>query len=266
MTFGVAGAAGRMGQTLVRQIAEAEGCALAAATETPGHSALGRDAGELAGLDPVGVAVTDDAAAMFGACEVVLDFTTPEATVAHARLAAKTGTILVAGTTGLTPDHQAALEESAHEAVIVWAPNMSVGVNLLLGLTERAAAALGEDFDVEIVEMHHRDKLDAPSGTALALGRAAANGRGVSLEDVQVRGRDGATGARRPGTIGFASVRGGDVVGDHSVIFAGQGERLELTHRAASRGIYALGAVRAALWARGRAPGLYAMADVLALG
>jgi 4-hydroxy-tetrahydrodipicolinate reductase len=193
----------------------------------------------------------------------VLDFTSPEAAVAHAALAARTGTILVTGTTGLTSAQQAKIRAAAKKVAVVQAPNFSIGVNLALALVEQTAQVLDDGYDIEIVEMHHRHKVDAPSGTALGLGRAAARGRGVTLEKMSERGRDGITGARRTGTVGFASLRGGDVVGDHTVIFAGPGERVEITHKAGGREVFALGAVRAALWGKGRKPGLYSMADVL---
>ena len=265
MKIGIPGAAGRMGQALARQVAASDGCTLVAATEVTGHPALGRDCGALAGLEPLGVAVSDDAHAMFRAADAVLDFTLPAAAAGHAELAAAHGTVLVIGTTGLGADEQAALEAAAARAPVVQAPNMSLAVNLLLRLTEQVAALLDEDYDVEIVEMHHRHKIDAPSGTALGLGRAAARGRGVSLDEVAARGRDGVTGARPRGAIGFAALRGGDVVGEHSVIFAAEGERLELTVRSANRQTYARGALLAARWAEGREPGLYTMADVLGL-
>ncbi len=264
-TYGVAGCAGRMGRALMAEVLGTPGCALVAGTERAQNPALGTDLGTLAGGEPLGIACSDAPDALFAA-DAVLDFTAPVATLTHARLAAETGKILVIGTTGIDAAQAAELEACAKRAPVVWAANMSVGVNLLLGLAEKVAALLDESYDIEIVEMHHRHKVDAPSGTSLALGRAAAAGRGVALEDVAERGRDGVTGPREPGAIGFAALRGGDVVGDHSVVFAGAGERLELTHRAASRDIYAKGAVRAALWARGKAPGLYAMKDVLGLG
>lgn len=265
LAVGVPGAAGRMGTTIIRYVHETAGCRVAAATEVTGHAGLGRDAGELAGLGPIGVTLTDDSAAMFAAADAVLDFTLPRATLHHAELAAEHGTALVIGTTGLESEQQAALEEAASKTAVVQAPNMSLCVNLLMRLTEQVAHILDADYDIEIVEMHHRHKVDAPSGTALALGRAAARGRGVALDDVAVRGRDGVTGERQRGAIGFAALRGGDVVGDHTVGFAADGERLELTHRASSRQTYARGALRAALWARGRKPGLYTMAHVLGL-
>src|SRR5258708_26571641 len=218
LKIGVVGAAGRMGQMIIRQIAATPGCRLIAASERPGSKELGQDAGRLAGLEPLGVTVSGDAAAVFAAAAVVTDFTSPEATVTHARLAAEHGTALVAGTSGMSAEQMAILGEAAQKAPIFWAANMSVGVTLLLHLVEEAAGALDPGYDIEILEMHHRHKVDAPSGTALALGRAAAAGRGVPLEEVAERGRDGVTGARRRGAIGFAALRGGDVAGDHSVM------------------------------------------------
>ncbi|HEX9464824.1 MAG TPA: 4-hydroxy-tetrahydrodipicolinate reductase [Alphaproteobacteria bacterium] len=263
--IGVVGCAGRMGQMLVREIAATSGCVIAGGTEAPGNPAIGRDLGEVAGLSPVQMKIGSDAAALFAAADAVIDFTIPKATVAHAALAATHGKVLIVGTTGLGPADEAALAEAAKQTAIVRSPNMSLAVNLLTALTERVAASLGPDYDVEIFEIHHRHKVDAPSGTALALGDAAARGRNVKLADVAVRGRDGHIGARKPGAIGFASLRGGSEVGDHVVMFCGESERLELTHRATSRQIYARGALRAALWARGRGPGLYGMKDVLGL-
>ena len=265
MKIGIPGAAGRMGQALTRQVAGADGLALVAATEVAAHPALGRDCGALAGIEPLGVAVGDDAQAMFRAADAVLDFTLPGAAAAHAALAAAEGTILVVGTTGLGAEEQAALEAAGQQVAVVQAPNMSLAVNLLFRLTAQVAGILDDDYDIEIVEMHHRHKIDAPSGTALGLGRAAARARGVSFDAVAERGRDGVTGERERGRIGFAALRGGDVVGEHSVIFAAEGERLELTIRSTNRQTYARGAVLAARWAQGRAPGLYTMTDVLGL-
>lgn len=264
--IGIVGCAGRMGQMLVREAAGTAGCALAGGTEAAGHAAVGRDLGEVSGLGPLQVKIGSDPAALFAAADAVIDFTSPKATTAHARLAADAGKVLVIGTTGLTAADEAAIAAAAERTAIVRSPNMSLAVNLLEALTERVAASLGSDYDIEIFEIHHRHKVDAPSGTALAFGAAAARGRDVNLADVAVRGRDGHTGARPPGAIGFASLRGGSEVGDHVVMFCGEGERVELAHRATSRQIYARGAVRAALWARGRAPGLYGMKDVLGLG
>ena len=263
--IGVAGCTGRMGAALLRQIAGAEGCAISGGSEAAGHPALGRDVGAAVGLGDTGIKITGDPAELFGAGAAVLDFTVPEATVRHASLAAETGTILVAGTTGLGADDEAALAAAAKRTAIVYAANMSVGVNVLLRLVELAASILDEDFDIEIAEMHHREKLDAPSGTALALGKAAAAGRRVDLESVAQRGRDGITGERRRGDIGFGVLRGGSVVGEHTVIFVSDNERVELVHKAQDRGLFSAGAVRAALWARGKPPGLYNMQDVLGL-
>ena len=263
--IGIIGAGGRMGQALVREVTAGAGGRVVAAIERAGHAALGSDAGAVAGVKPLGVVIGEDAEALFAAADAVLEFSSPESSVAHARIAAATGTVHVIGTTGMDAAQEAALGEAAKGAAIVWAANMSVGVNLLLALTERVAATLDETYDIEIVEMHHRHKIDAPSGTALALGRAAAAGRGVALGDVSDRGRDGVTGARKPGDIGFAVLRGGDVVGEHAVVFATDGERIELTHKAGSRRIFAAGAVRAALWAHGKPHGLYGMRDVLGL-
>ena len=261
----VLGCRGRMGRMLVREIGAAEGCAVAAATELPGDEAVGRDAGTVAGLDPLGVTVIDDTGAAAAASDVLVDFTVPAAAAGHAAAAADAGAALVIGTTGLGADQTAALKAAAEKVPVVYAPNMSLGVNLLFAVTEQVAQALGDDWDIEIVEMHHKHKADAPSGTALGFGRAAARGRGVDLDAVADRGRDGVTGARRQGDIGFAVLRGGDVAGEHTVVFATDSERVELTHKAGSRAIFARGAVRAARWAAGRAPGLYDMADVLGL-
>jgi len=263
--IGIVGCAGRMGRMLAQEVARTKGCKLAGGSEASGNAAIGRDLGELAGLGTLGLQVGDDPAALFAAADAVLDFTSPQASVRHAALAAARGTLHVIGTTGIAADGEAAIRRAAAKAPIIWAPNMSVGINLLLALVERVAATLDARYDIEILEMHHRHKVDAPSGTALGLGRAAAKGRGVELDAVAERARDGVTGPRKSGAIGFAVLRGGDVVGDHSVVFAGVGERLELTHRAASREVYAQGAVRAALWGQGKPPGLYSMRDVLGL-
>jgi len=269
MRIGVVGAGGRMGRMLVREVLTGTGpdagLELVGAVDRPDSGAQGVDAGLLSTGEPCGVLVHDDPVSLFADAEAVLDFTRPEATVEHARLAAQGKTVHVIGTTGLDAMQTAAIERAARHTQIVLAPNMSLGVTLLTALVEKVAAALDESWDVEIVEMHHRHKVDAPSGTALGLGRAAAAGRGVALEDRAVRVRDGHTGERRPGDIGFATLRGGDVVGDHTVVFAGAGERIELTHRAAGRDIFARGAVRAARWALGRHAGLYTMTDVLGL-
>jgi 4-hydroxy-tetrahydrodipicolinate reductase len=264
--IGIVGCSGRMGRMLLAAVLESDRAALAGGVERPDSAFLGHDLGELAGQGNIGIPVSDDAADLFKGADVVIDFTTPAATRAHAELAAESGTALVVGTTGLDAEAQEAIAAAAKSAPIVQAPNMSLGVNLLLALVEEAAAKLPpEAYDIEVLEMHHRHKVDAPSGTALGLGAAAAKGRGVELEEAAVRVRDGHTGPREAGTIGFATLRGGDVAGDHSVIFAGDGERLELGHRASNRAVFAQGALTAALWAAGKTPGLYSMKDVLGL-
>lgn len=262
----VVGAAGRMGQTLIRTIAEIDGVHLSGAIERPGSDALGRDAGELAGLGSNGVIVTDDALPVFAKAEGVLDFTAPAATLEFADLAAQARIVHVIGTTGMEESHEARLEAASRHARIVKSGNMSLGVNLLSVLVRQAAKALNAaDWDIEVLEMHHRHKVDAPSGTALLLGEAAAEGRNIALAEHSVRVRDGHTGAREPGSIGFATLRGGSVIGEHSVLLAGEGETVELTHHATDRSIFARGAIRAALWARSQKPGYYSMLDVLGL-
>jgi 4-hydroxy-tetrahydrodipicolinate reductase len=263
MKIGIVGCAGRMGRMLVAEVLAGAACTLAGGTEQPGSPDLGKDVAALVGAEPAGLSVGADTDDLFAASDAVIDFTGPAATPIHAAAAARHGVALVVGTTGLEAAHQAALEAAAAGTVVVQAANMSVGVNLLLGLTRQVAGILGPDYDIEIVEMHHRHKVDAPSGTALALGDAAAAGRDVDLATVSQRVRDGHTGARRAGDIGFATLRGGDVVGEHTVVFATEGERVELTHKASSRAVFARGAVRAALWTKGRSPGLYTMRDVL---
>jgi 4-hydroxy-tetrahydrodipicolinate reductase len=259
----VAGAGGRMGRTLVKAIAETKGLAVVGAVEDARSPLLGQDSGVLAGLPANGVALTGDAGALLASADGILDFTVPKASVAIAALTA--GKVHIVGTTGHSAEDEAKIKESARSAVVVKSGNMSLGVNLLAALVKRVAKTLDDAYDVEILEMHHNKKVDAPSGTALMFGRAAAEGRGIDLNQHSARGRDGVTGARNPGDIGFASLRGGTVVGEHSVIFAGPAERIELVHRAEDRMIFARGALHAALWARGRKPGLYSMADVLGL-
>ena len=253
----VAGASGRMGQALIGLLADHPRLRLGACLERPGHPWL-------AGGGPEGVPVTDDPDHALALAPVVLDFTTPEATLALARVAAARGAVHVIGTTGFS-DAQLAELAGIPGGVTVRAGNMSLGVNLLVQLTRRVAAALGPEFDIEIVEAHHRAKVDAPSGTALMLGEAAADGRGVALSDAAQRGRDGLTGPRPGGAIGFAAIRGGDIVGEHDVLFAGPGERVVLRHMATDRTIFARGALRAAEWALGQPPGAYDMCDVLGL-
>jgi 4-hydroxy-tetrahydrodipicolinate reductase len=261
----VAGAGGRMGRTLVEAISDTDGTVLVGALEAPGSALLGRDAGELAGLGVNGILVTHESEPLLAHADGVLDFTVPTATVVLAADAARHGLVHVIGTTGLSAEHEAVIAAAGSTAKIVKSGNMSLGVNLLAALVKRVAQALDPDFDIEVLEMHHGRKTDAPSGTALLLGRAAAAGRNIDLARHSVRVRDGHPGARKSGDIGFACLRGGTVVGEHSVIFAGPHERIELVHKAEDRMIFARGAVKAALWAHRRKPGVYSMADVLGL-
>ena len=262
----VAGAGGRMGRALTRVISETPGAVITGALEAPTSDLLGQDSGILAGLPANGVRLSADLWSLSAEADGILDFTVPAATIANVAIAAQRGLVHVIGTTGLTASDDAVIKSVTSRATVVKSGNMSLGVNLLAALVKRVAQSLDAGFDIEVVEMHHRAKVDAPSGTALMLGDAAARGRGIGLESQSVRGRDGVTGARRAGDIGFASLRGGTVAGDHSVIFAGPYERIELSHRAEDRLIFAHGALKAALWARGQKPGLYSMADVLGLG
>ncbi len=266
MKLVVVGAAGRMGQTLIRTIAAMEGVVLHAAVERSGSPFVGKDAGELAGLGPNGVIIGDDPLAAFLHGEGVLDFTSPAATVNFAGLAAQARIVHVVGTTGCSAEEDEKIKAAGRHARVVKSGNMSLGVNLLGVLTEQAARALpGSDWDIEVLEMHHKHKVDAPSGTALLLGEAAARGRGIDLAGHSVRSRDGHTGARPKGTIGFATLRGGSVIGEHSVLIAGEGEIVTLSHSAGDRSIFARGAISAALWARDKKPGFYSMLDVLGL-
>src|SRR5215813_734232 len=261
----VAGAGGRMGRALVRAIDEANGVVLAGALEAPGSELIGHDAGTLAGLSPNGVKLSADLWAMSANADGILDFTVPAATIANVAIAAERGIVHVIGTTGLSASDDAVIRSVTKRAVVVQSGNMSLGVNLLAALVKRVAQSLDEDFDIEILEMHHKAKIDAPSGTALMLGEAAAEGRSIALDERSARGRDGVTGARRSGDIGFASLRGGTAAGDHSVLFAGPFERLTIPHHAEDRMLFAHGALKAALWAHGKPPGHYSMADVLGL-
>jgi 4-hydroxy-tetrahydrodipicolinate reductase len=261
----IAGAGGRMGRTLMHAIAATKGVTLAGAIEAGGSAVIGCDAGELAGLGANGVKIAGDAVPLLKSADGLIEFSVPTATPALAELCAAAGIVHVIGTTGHSAEAEAVIAKAAHRAPIVKSGNMSLGVNLLAALVKRVAQTLGDDYDVEILEMHHNKKIDAPSGTALMFGRAAAAGRQINLAARSVRGRDGMTGARTIGDIGFASLRGGTVVGEHAVIFAGPAERIELAHRAEDRMIFARGALHAALWARGQKPGLYSMADVLGL-
>ena len=259
----VAGAGGRMGRTLIQAIAVSPGVVLAGAVEGAGAAPIGQDSGELSGLGKNGVLVQAQLEPLLAAADGLIDFTVPPATVAFAELLARKGLVHVIGTTGLSAADEAAIADAGKRATVVKSGNMSLGVNLLAALVKRVAKTLDEDFDIEILEMHHNRKIDAPSGTALMLGRAAAQGRGIDLAQQQsVTSRNG---ARRSGDIGFSSLRGGTVVGDHSVIFAGTAERIELVHKAEDRMIFARGALKAALWARGRPAGVYSMIDVLGL-
>ncbi|MGI9387301.1 MAG: 4-hydroxy-tetrahydrodipicolinate reductase [Methyloligellaceae bacterium] len=265
MKLAVMGAAGRMGRALVQAVVSSPGVSVAGGTEPAGSAAVGTDIGTLAGLDPLGVSITDKPLEIFTKLDGILDFTVPKATVEFAAFAAQARIVHVIGTTGLSDEDEEKITAAARHATIVKAGNMSIGVNLLTALTARVARALDEDFDIEIVEMHHRHKVDAPSGTALMLGQAAAEGRSITLDRHAVRTRDGHTGPRHSGDIGFATLRGGSVIGEHSVIFAGEGERIELTHRAQDRSIFARGGVKAAIWGQDKPPGLYSMIDVLGL-
>src|SRR5438552_10220877 len=261
----VAGAGGRMGRALARVISETPGAVQTGALEAPGSALLGKDAGVLAGLPKNGVKLSADLWALSANADDILDFTIPGATIANVAIAAERGLVHVIGTTGLSASDDAVIKSVTSRAIVVKSGNMSLGVNLLAALVKRVAQSLDQSFDIEILEMHHKAKIDAPSGTALMLGEAAAAGRKIALDEYSARGRDGETGARRSGDIGFASLRGGTVTGDHSVIFAGPYERLALSHQAEDRMIFAHGALKAAMWAHGKKPGLYSMADVLGL-
>ena len=261
----VTGASGRMGRMLIETVRASDAAQIVGAVERAGHDWIGKDLGSCLGGAEMGVIVSDDPAKAFNGAQAVLDFTAPSATVAFAKAAAETGAAHIIGTTGFAKEDLEAIAESAKQTVIVRAGNMSLGVNLLTVLVKQVAAALDADFDIEVVEAHHNRKVDAPSGTALMLGQAAADGRGVDLEEVADRGRDGITGARKRGDIGFSSIRGGGIVGEHDVIFAGPGERITLRHVADDRSLFAKGALKAALWAQGKDPGEYEMTDVLGL-
>lgn len=263
--IGIVGAAGRMGRTLIQACHEAPGAELAAAFERPGSDALGRDAGDLAGLGPLGIPVADAGVVAQGGFDVLIDFTLPEATVANAAACRAAGRPMVIGTTGLDAAQQRAVSDAARDIAIVHAPNMSVGVNLCFKLLETAARVLGENADIEIIEAHHRHKVDAPSGTALRMGEVVAGALGRDLKECAVYGRQGRTGPRDAKTIGFETIRAGDIVGEHTVMFAAAGERVEITHKASSRMTFAGGAVRAALWVAGKKHGLFDMQDVLGL-
>ncbi len=265
MKIGIVGCAGRMGRMLIEQVSNTDGCMVCGGTEPASSPFLGQDLGILAGVGALEINITENAEDLFTLADAVIDFTSPAATVHHAKLAADAGKIHIIGTTGLSDDEQAEITSAGSDAVIVQGANMSLGVNLLAQLTKKVAAILNDDFDIEVLEMHHKHKVDAPSGTALLLGKAAAAGRNVDHDTVADRGRDGITGARKKGDIGYAVLRGGNVVGDHSVMFAADNEIIEITHKAGDRAIFARGAVRAALWAKGKPSGNYDMMDVLGL-
>ncbi|MGB7206881.1 MAG: 4-hydroxy-tetrahydrodipicolinate reductase [Anderseniella sp.] len=261
----VAGAGGRMGQTLTRLIHAHKDCEVAGGLEPVGSSLVGKDQGIVAGLGEIGVTISDDPLATLASADALIDFTIPAASVALAGIAAQARIVHIIGTTGFSQKDEGAILAASRHARIVKSGNMSLGVNLLAEIVRQVARSLDESFDIEVLEMHHRHKIDAPSGTALLLGQAAAEGRGIELAGHSVRSRDGHTGARPEGDIGFATLRGGSVVGDHTVMFAGASERIELSHKAESRDIFANGAIKAALWGQNQKPGLYSMVDVLGL-
>lgn len=263
--IGIVGAAGRMGQTLIKACVHAQGMILSAAVERKDSPAVGRDAGEVAGLLRLDIPVQDDLARVIQDIDVLIDFTRPESTLDHLRLCREHGRRIVIGTTGFTPDQRGQIETAAAEVAVVLAPNMSVGVNLSLKLLDIAARVIGEQTDIEIIEAHHRHKVDAPSGTALRMGEVVAKALGRDLQECAVYGREGITGERDRKTIGFATIRAGDIVGEHTVMFADEGERIEITHKASSRMTFAKGAVRAAQWLMSKETGLYDMQDVLGL-
>lgn len=265
LKLAIAGAAGRMGRELARIVAETPGCSLAGGIEMSSSPAIGKDYGELIGMGKNGVVISSDAEAVIAACDGVIDFTVPQATLGLLPIASGMKKILVIGTTGIDATGDALIAEAAKKTCILKTGNYSLGINILQGLVHKVAAMLGDEFDIEVLEMHHKHKIDAPSGTALLLGKAAADGRQVNLAEKAVRSRDGHTGARKAGDIGFATLRGGAVIGDHTVMFTSDAERIEISHKAQSREMFARGAVRAALWAQHQSPGLYDMQDVLGL-
>ncbi|MEW5887951.1 MAG: 4-hydroxy-tetrahydrodipicolinate reductase [Pseudomonadota bacterium] len=260
----VAGASGRMGRMLIEVVLKADDMRLAAAFEQPGNPLLGKDAGELAG-QPCGVAISDDYRSALAGVDCLIDFTRPAGTLNHLEACRKLGVAMVIGTTGFETDQKLQIQDAARDVPIVFAPNMAVGVNLVFKLLDVAARVLNQGYDIEIIEAHHRHKVDAPSGTALRMGEVVAEALGRDLARCAVYGREGVTGERDPSTIGFATVRGGDIVGDHTALFAGIGERVEITHKAGSRMPYALGALRAARFLKGKQRGLFDMQDVLGL-
>ena len=262
--IGIVGAGGRMGRMLIEAVLKGEGVVLGAAFDVPGSPAIGKNAGELVGL-PADVLITDDVAAGLKQIDVLIDFTRPQGTLVHLELCRQAGVGMVIGTTGFEADGKAAIAAAARDIPVVFAPNMAVGVNVVFKLLDMAARIMNQGYDIEVVEAHHRMKIDAPSGTALRMGEVVAAALGRDLEECAIYGREGVTGERDPSTIGFATVRGGDIVGDHTVLFCGIGPRVELTHKASSRMPYALGSLRAARFMAGRKNGLFDMQDVLGL-
>jgi 4-hydroxy-tetrahydrodipicolinate reductase len=265
LKLAIAGAGGRMGRVLTRVVHETKGCEVVGGIEPKGSQFVGADLGLLAGISELDIKISDDSFSVIEACDGLIDFTVPKATLAFVKLAQMFNKIHVIGTTGIDEAGLAKIKSAAENTTIMKTGNYSLGVNILENIVKKVAAALGEDFDIEVLEMHHKHKIDAPSGTALLLGQAAADGRKINLKEHSVRSRDGHTGARNSGDIGFATLRGGSVVGDHTVMFAGPAERIELSHKAESRDIFAYGAVKAALWCQNKKPGLYNMNDVLGL-
>ncbi len=265
LKIAITGAAGRMGKTLIEACQQAEDCSVTAAIERPGISLIGADAGELAGVGTLSVQLVDDVASVVGDFDTLIDFTSIETTLNNLEICKANGKHIIIGTTGFNDEQKQTIKDAAEKTAVVFAPNMSVGVNLCLKLLEMAASVLNEDYDIEIIEAHHRHKVDAPSGTALRMGEVVAETLGRDLSECAVYGREGHTGAREPGTIGFETIRAGDIVGEHTVMFATEGERVEITHKASSRMTFAKGAVRAAKWLQGKEKGLYDMQDVLGL-
>tara|TARA_B100001123_G_scaffold329683_1_gene371329 strand:- start:222 stop:1037 length:816 start_codon:yes stop_codon:yes gene_type:complete len=265
LKIGVVGASGRMGRMLINIISNTSGCEIAGATEAPDSESLGEDSGILAGVGENNIPIIDNPKEMFADVDVVIDFTAPKATISHVEIATEIGCPIVIGTTGMDDVNISLLKEASKSIPIIRAPNMSAGVNLMFSLARQIAKTLDEEFDIEIFEAHHRHKVDAPSGTALGLGEAAAQGRGVDFDKVKVLSREGITGERESGKIGFSTMRAGDIIGTHTVVFASQGEQIEITHKATDRAIFARGAVRAAIWISTQSSGLYSMADVLGL-
>ncbi len=263
MKIGIVGITGRMGKSVARLVIENEITDVAGGITKSDDELLGKDIGQILGLEKLGVEISDDLDDLFQKSDVIIDFSTPDITLSCANLAAKHKKTLVSGTTGLKEEEKQKLVKSANDTVIIWSSNMSIGINLLFNLSQEVAQILHDDYDVEILEMHHNQKVDAPSGTALSLGEAVAKGRNLDFGEVSRKTRDGIIGKREKNEIGFASLRGGDVIGDHSVIFAGNGERIELTHKASNRDIYARGAIRAAIWSQGKDNGFYSIRDVI---